>query len=219
MRASEAELIRLITQEVLAELAARRAAIPIPIGVSVRHVHLCREHVDQLFGPGYELTARNELYQPGNYAAEETVTLVTPKRTLHNVRILFPLRAQTQVELAYSDAVYLGLHPPIVLSGRSLKGTPGLVLVGPAGAVDLPEGVIIAARHVHMNPLEAARLGVRDGDEIDVAVDGPRALTFRNVVVRVREGQRLEMHLDTDEANATCVTCGVTARMVGLSRQ
>jgi propanediol utilization protein len=237
---TEAELIQLIAREIVAALAnervgecaniadspvrgfadsrgGRMANDIIPIGVSVRHVHLCRADLDVLFGPGHELQARNELYQPGAYAAQETVTLVTPKRVLQNVRILFPLRKQTQVELAYSDAVYLGLNPPIVLSGRRLKGSAGVVIVGPEGAVDLKEGVIIAARHVHASPSDVARWGVRDRDEIDVAIDGPRAMTLRRVVVRVHENSRLELHLDTDEANAACITCGVTARFVGLT--
>lgn len=226
---TEGELIQLVACEVAAAL--RRSSIgyqtpldsqgrgsnTIPIGVSVRHVHLCREDLDKLFGPGYELQVRNELYQPGTYAAQETLTLVTPKRTLQNVRILLPLRKQTQVELAYSDAVYIGLNPPIVLSGCSLKGSAGAVLVGSKGAVDLKEGVIIAARHIHLSPLEAARWGVRDGNAIDVAIDGPRSMILRRVIVRVGENSRLEMHLDTDEANAACVSCGVTARFVGLT--
>ncbi|HIE51881.1 MAG TPA: phosphate propanoyltransferase [Armatimonadetes bacterium] len=222
MRISEADLVRLITREVLAELSARarvptprREPIPdtIPIGVSVRHVHLCQEHLDQLYGEGYELSIRNELYQPGAYAANETVTLVTPRRVLHNVRILLPLRPHSQVELARSDAIYLGIDPPVRLSG-DIAGSAGIVMVGPAGAVDLKEGVIIAARHVHMNPEEAAHFGVQDRDEVEVEISGMRALVFRHVIVRVSDEARLELHLDTDEANAANVICGVTARII-----
>lgn len=210
MRLDEAA-IRRVAAEVIAEL--RGAPEPIPIGVSVRHVHLTREHLDVLFGTGYELTVRNELYQPGFYAANECVTLATPKRALHNVRILFPLRAYSQVELARSDAVPLGVNPPVRLSG-DIDGTPGITLVGPAGSVQLDRGLIIAARHVHMGPECAARMGVVNKQEISVEVDGPRGAVLHHVIVRVNPGELLEMHIDTDEANAADVTQGVTARMI-----
>ncbi|MCC7495132.1 MAG: phosphate propanoyltransferase [Fimbriimonadaceae bacterium] len=205
------DLIRRVTAAVLAEL--RGEPEPIPIGVSVRHVHLCREHLDQLYGPGYELTVRNELYQPGFYAANETVTVATAKRALHAVRILFPLRPHSQVELARTDAFALGVNPPLRLSG-DIAGTPGVTLIGPRGSVQLPEGLIIAARHVHMDAACASRFGVANGDRLDVEVDGPRGALLRNVIVRIAEGTLLEMHLDTDEANAADITQGVTARMV-----
>lgn len=205
------ELIRRVTAEVVAEL--RGEPEPIPIGVSVRHVHLRRDHLDILYGPGYELTVRNELYQPGFYAANETVTVATPKRALHNVRILFPLRDHSQVELARTDAFALGVNPPLRLSG-DIKGTPGITLIGPAGSVQLDEGLIIAARHVHMDPATAARFGVKHGDGIDVEVSGERGVVLRNVAVRVAEGNLLEMHLDTDEANAADIAEGVVARMI-----
>ena len=208
---STEELIRRVTAEVLAEL--RGQPEPIPIGVSVRHVHLCRDHLDQLFGEGYELTVRNELYQPGFYAANECVTLATPKRALHNVRILFPLRSRSQVELARSDAVPLGVDPPVRISG-DIDGTPGIALIGPQGSVQLDEGLIVAARHVHMDPATADRFGVKNGASIEVEIDGRRAMVLRNVIVRVSEGVLLEMHLDTDEANAADIAKGVFARMV-----
>lgn len=205
------DLIRRVTAEVMAEL--RGEPEPIPVGVSVRHVHLCREHLDVLFGPGYELTVRNELYQPGFYAANESVTVATPKRALHNVRILFPLRPHSQVELARTDAFQLGVEPPLRLSG-DIAGTPGVTLIGPRGSVQLDQGMIIAARHVHMDAATAARFGVGAGDAIDVEVDGPRGMVLRNVAVRIAEGTLLEMHLDTDEANAADITQGVVARMI-----
>lgn len=205
------DIIRRVTDEVLAEL--RGEPEPIPIGVSVRHVHLCRAHLDILFGEGYELTVRNELYQPGFYAANESVTVATPKRALHNVRILFPLRDHSQVELARTDAYQLGVEPPVRLSG-DIAGTPGVTLIGPKGTVRLDEGMIIAARHVHMDSATAARFGVSQGDTIDVEVDGPRGMILRHVIVRIAEGTLLEMHLDTDEANGADVAQGVVARMV-----
>jgi len=210
MRLTE-DIIQRITAEVVAEL--RGELEPIPIGVSVRHVHLTREHLDVLYGPGYELTVRNELYQPGFYAANETVTVATPKRALHSVRILFPLRDHSQVELARTDAFALGVDPPLRLSG-DVKGTPGVTLIGPAGSVQLSEGMIIAARHVHMDQATADRFGVRNGEQIKVSIDGPRGVILDHVIIRVSEGTLLEMHLDTDEANAADVAQGVVARMV-----
>ncbi len=205
------DLVRRVTEAVLAEL--RGDPEPIPVGVSVRHVHLCREHLDILFGPGYELTVRNELYQPGFYAANEAVTVATPKRALHNVRILFPLRPQSQVELARTDAFALGVDPPLRLSG-DLAGSPGVTLIGPRGSVHLAEGMIIAARHLHLDAASAARYGVRQGEAVDVAIDGPRGMVLRNVAVRVAEGVLPELHLDTDEANAADIAQGVVARIV-----
>lgn len=204
-------LIRRITSEVLAELHGEPE--PIPIGVSARHVHLTREHCDVLFGQGYELTAYRELYQPGFYAANETVTLVTPKRAIHAVRILYPLRPYSQVELARSDAFYLGVDPPVRLSG-DIEGTPGITIVGPKGSVALKKGLIVAARHVHMSDEHAQRFGVRKGDEIDVEISGIRSAVLRHVIVRPEPGALLEIHLDTDEANACDVTQGVVARMI-----
>jgi propanediol utilization protein len=205
------DIIRRVTAEVLAEL--RGELEPIPIGVSARHVHLTRAHCDILFGPGYELTVFKELYQPGFYAAHETVTLVSTKRALHNVRILFPLREESQVELARSDAIQLGVDPPLRISG-DIADTPGLTIVGPQGSVHLARGLIVAARHVHMDSATAARFGVANGATIEVEIEGPRGVRLRNVAVRVSEGTLLEMHLDTDEANAADVAHGVVARIV-----
>ncbi|MBI5832406.1 MAG: phosphate propanoyltransferase [Armatimonadetes bacterium] len=210
-RLTSPELLARLTGEVLAELRGERE--PIPIGVSARHVHLTREHCDILFGQGYELTVFRELYQPGFYAANEMVTLVSTKRALHNVRILFPLRDASQVEIARSDAFTLGVNPPLRLSG-DVKGSAPITLVGPKGSVHLPEGLIIAARHVHMDAAVAKRWDLRSGDSIEVEIDGPRGARLRNVAVRVSEGTLLEMHLDTDEANAADIGQGVFARMV-----
>ncbi len=210
-RLTAPDLLARLTGEVMAELRGERE--PIPIGVSARHVHLTREHCDILFGKGYELTVFRELYQPGFYAANEMVTLVSTKRALHNVRILFPLREASQVEVARSDAFMLGVNPPLRLSG-DVKASAPITLVGPKGSVHLPEGLIIAARHVHMDSATAQRWGVRHGDSIEVEIDGPRGVRLRNVAVRVAEGTLLEMHLDTDEANAADIGQGVFARMV-----
>lgn len=210
-RLTAPDLVARLTGEVLAEL--RGDFEPIPIGISARHVHLSREHCDVLFGPGYELTVYRELYQPGFYAANEMVTLVSPRAALHNVRILFPLRPASQAEITRSEAFALGIRPPLRLSG-DLDGSAPITFVGPQGSVHLDQGLIIAARHVHIPPEVAQRWGVRHGQSIEVDIDGPRGARLRNVIVRVSEGTLLEMHLDTDEANAADITAGVTARMV-----
>lgn len=169
-------------------------------------MHVSREDLDRLFGKGYELTVDRPLYQPGNFAARETVTLVGPRsRLISNLRILGPLRKRSQVELAFTDAVSMGFDDiPVRLSG-DLDGTPGAFLMGPKGMIEMKEGVIRAAMHVHMNPSEAAWYGVRHGDVMKLRVGGDAGVTFERVRVRVDETARLNVHLDTDEANA----CGL----------
>ncbi|MBO8167555.1 MAG: phosphate propanoyltransferase [Thermoanaerobacteraceae bacterium] len=189
----------------------------VPVGVSNRHVHLSKEHLEILFGEGYELTQIKELSQPGQYAAKETVSLVGPKGIIEGVRILGPVRRQTQVEISRTDSFRLGIKAPVRESGN-LKGTPGCMLVGPAGTVTLNEGVIIAARHIHMSPSEAKQFGVEDGDLVSVLVDGERELSFHNVIIRVNEKFRLEMHIDTDEANAALLSNGSQVKILGKSR-
>ncbi len=198
---------RMIAREVVRVLAGPTAARTgiaghaIPVGVSARHVHLTRAHCDALFGAGYELTPRVDVSQPGQYVCRETLSLVGPKGTLERVSIINPLRKETQVEVSRTDARALGLDPPLRESGK-LDGTPGLLLRGPAGEVLLDHGVILAHRHVHMHPSDAARFGVQDGMQIRVKVDGDREAIFGDVLVRVSEKYALDMHLDTDEANA-----------------
>jgi putative phosphotransacetylase len=162
--------------------------------------------MDVLFGPGAELTVDRPLHQEGFYAAKETVTIVGPRsRIISNLRILGPMRKQSQVELAFTDAIMLGFsNLPVRLSG-DLKGSPGAVIVGPKGVVELKEGLIRAAIHAHMSPAEAAYFGVKQGDKMKLRVGGPSGLTFNNVHVRIDPGSRLNVHMDTDEANA----CGL----------
>jgi acetate kinase len=182
--------------------AARRRVTghSIPVGVSVRHVHLTRAHCDALFGAGYELTERRPVSQPGQYVCRETVDLVGPRGEVERVAIINPLRKETQVELARTDAIALGVNPPLRESGK-LDGTPGLTLRGPKGAVVLEHGVILAQRHVHMHPDDAQRMGVADKSVIRVRVEGERETIFGDVLVRVNDQYALDMHLDTDEAN------------------
>jgi len=210
--ASPAHLDRAVVEGVVRQLVMERlAALTRPgesalaVHASARHMHVSRSDLDQLFGPGYELTVDRTLYQEGNFAARETVTLIGPRsRLISNLRILGPLRSRTQVELAFTDAVSLGLEVPIRLSG-DLDGTPGAVLMGPHGIVELKEGVIRAAMHVHMSRGDAAHYGVRQGDEMKLRVGGDAGLTFGRVRVRVADDFRLDVHMDTDEANA----CGL----------
>jgi acetate kinase len=178
------------------------SARPIPIAISARHVHLDRAAMDALFGPGSELTPAKPLSQPGQYAAEERVTVIGPRGRLERVRVLGPLRKASQVEVSRTDEFVLGVDAPIRQSGHT-KGSAPITLEGPKGTVQLAEGLICAWRHIHMHPTDAERYGVADGDEVEVAVmGGPRDLVFGDVIVRVNEQFRLEMHIDTDEANA-----------------
>lgn len=179
----------------------------VPVGVSGRHVHLSEEAVERLFGPGYQLRVRRDLTQPGQFAAEETVTVVGPKQSLANVRILGPARSLVQVEISRTDGFFLGVHPPVRLSGN-ISGTPGVTLVGPRGEITVAEGIIVAARHIHMTPVDADRFAVEDGEVVRVRTDGERALTFEDVVIRVRDDFALDFHVDTDEGNAASLKTG-----------
>ena len=185
--------------------------------ISVKHVHLCREHLDILYGKGYEPTILKELYQPNNYAYKETVTLVGPKlNAIQNVRILGPLREKSQVELAKTDCIILGIDAPVRPSGK-LEGSSPIVLIGPKGAVYLPEGVIRANRHIHLSAEDAQYYGIKDNDEVDVRVPGPKGLTFNNVQVRVSKDFKSEMHIDTDDGNAADIVNGSLVEIVNAA--
>ena len=191
-------------------------AAPVPIGVSARHVHLSAEHVAALFGPGHELAPRNPLSQPGQFAAEETLVVAGPRGALEHVRVLGPARGKSQVELATTDCFAIGI-PVAVRDSGDVAGSPGVVLIGPLGSVALPEGAIVAARHLHMTALDARHLGIADGDLVAViAGAGRRAAMFDQVVCRVSDSYRLELHLDTDEANAAGCRGGDMAWIVDM---
>lgn len=215
----ERALVERITREVMDILKHRQAEPPetdgIPIGISVRHIHVSQGDLDVLYGPGHQLTKLRDLYQEGEFAAQEVVTLVGPKmRSLENVRILGPIRSRTQVEISRTDAIYLGLNPPVRKSG-DLAGSSPITLVGPAGTLVLKEGAIVANRHIHMSPEDGRRFGVSDDDYVSVEVSGEKGLVFKHVQVRVSPKFRLQMHLDTDDANAAGITCGAKAWILG----
>ncbi|HWL14659.1 MAG TPA: phosphate propanoyltransferase [Opitutus sp.] len=179
-----------------------RAPRPLVVNASARHCHLTPQAVETLFGRGHQLTPKKWLYQEGQFAAEEAVTLIGPRsRVISNLRILGPCRDLNQVELAFTDAISLGFDIPVRQSGQ-IKGTPGCMLMGPAGFLELPEGVIRAAPHVHMHPDDAAFYGVKPGEFIRLRVSGTCAITFDRLLVRVSPDFKLEVHIDTDEANA-----------------
>lgn len=172
------------------------------VSVSARHVHLTDQDVETLFGPGHVLTPGKDLYQDGFYAAEETVMVVGPRRRmLPNVRVLGPTRSHSQVELAFTDGISLGIDLPVRASGK-IQGTPGCVLVGPAGVVELSEGVIRAERHVHMNFRDAEQYGVKNGDRMNLRIESSCSILFEDLLVRADETSKLEVHIDTDEGNA-----------------
>ena len=202
--------IELIVQQVLEELK-KTTGRNVPVGVSARHIHLSREHIEMLFGRGYQLSKRQEL-MGGQFAAEETVT-IAGRAAIENVRVLGPERKQTQVEISATDAIKLGICPPLRESG-DLAGSAPITVVGPKGAVYLNEGCIVAARHVHMPPSEAVRLGLEDGAVVSVKTEGQRGLVFDNVKIRVDPTFTLEMHIDTDEANACGVKTGDFAKIL-----
>ena len=183
--------------------AASANRSPLVVNISARHVHLTQEHVEILYGRGATLTPQKFLYQDGYYAAEETVAVVGPRRRmLPNVRVLGPCRDDSQVELAFTDGISLGIDLPVRISGN-VQGTPGCVLVGPNGVVELQQGVILALRHVHMGPADLAYYGVKDKDNIHLRVESPGCTTLlEDMVVRAGDGIKLEVHLDTDEGNA-----------------
>ena len=174
------------------------------VETSARHVHVTKEDLEALFGAGHELTVKSWLSQPGQFASEEQVDIVGPKNTLKRVRILGPVRPATQVELSLTDARSIGVVAPVRESG-DIAGSGSCKLVGPAGEVEVKEGVIAAKRHIHMTPADAAAYGVQDKDIVSVKVDSDgRSLIFGDVVVRVSEKFSLAMHIDTDESNAAC---------------
>lgn len=208
------ELVQLITKNVVNILSgANTKSEGIKVGVSARHVHLSREDLDTLFGKGYELTPKKML-MGDQYAAEECVTLVSPSlRTIEKVRVLGPVRSHSQIEISRTDTFTLKVSPPVRPSGE-IAGSAPMSLVGPKGAVFLNEGCIIANRHIHMTPEDAGRLGIRDNDEVDVEIESHKPTYYYNVQVRVRADFDTEMHIDTDDANASGIKNGDKVKII-----
>ncbi|MYB65622.1 phosphate propanoyltransferase [Candidatus Poribacteria bacterium] len=229
------DLVKLITRRVVSRLSndqpcsgcALRSCAPgeracdvvtaqqkIPVGVSARHAHVTQEDLEILYGAGHQLTVYAPLYQPGAFAANETVTVVGKRmRAIEHVRILGPVRDYSQVEVAQTEAIRLGLNPPIRDSG-DLKGAEAITLVGPEGSVYLNEGAICAARHIHMTPEHAESFGISETDLLKVRIPGERALTFENIRPKIHEDYALQMHLDTDDSNAAGLKGGEAVELL-----
>jgi putative phosphotransacetylase len=212
-----AELVKKVLAGLDGEVATATASSDgeVPVGVSNRHIHLNKADMETLFGAGYELTPMKDLSQPGQYACKETLTLIGPAmRPIENVRVLGPLRGKSQVEISATDSYVLKVKPPVRESG-DIAGSSPVTIIGPKGVVTLKEGCIIANRHIHMHTSDAVRFGVKDGDYIDVdALQGTRKTRWYGVQVRVRDDFALEMHVDTDDANAVGYKNGYTVTVV-----
>ena len=209
-----AELVKKVLANVTSPTPCEKNKGEVPIGVSNRHIHLSKSDLETLFGKGYELTPIKELSQPGQYACKELLTIVGPSlRPIENVRVLGPVRSSSQVEISKTDSYALKVKPPVRESGK-IKGSSPITIIGPKGVVTLAEGCIIANRHIHMSPAEAAVFGISDGDYVTVDVEGERRTRWFDVQVRVHENFRLEMHVDTDDANSAGIGNGFKAKIV-----
>ncbi len=208
------EQIAELVKRVIDEIENGAADDLIPVGVSNRHIHLTKEDLETLYGEGYKLTPLKDLSQPGQYACKELLTLIGPSlRPIENVRVLGPLRSKTQVEISATDSYLLKVKPPVRESGN-VKGSAGIRIIGPKGVVELDEGCIVANRHIHMSPEDAARFNVKDGDKVTVDVVGKRRTRWYDVQIRVSPDFNLEMHVDTDDANAAGIGNGSKVRIV-----
>ena len=208
------ELVKRVVSDMTGTTPAASEDGDVPVGVSNRHIHLSRADLEALFGKGYELTPLKELSQPGQYACKETLTIIGPSlRPIENVRVLGPVRSGSQVEISATDSYTLKVKPPVRESGK-VAGSAPITIVGPKGVVELREGCIIANRHIHMSPADAATFGVADGDFVTVDVNGKRRTRWFDVQVRVHKDFRLEMHVDTDDANAVGIGNGSRVKIV-----
>ena len=206
------EITRMVLQA-MESTNSNKPVVKVPVGISARHIHLTQEDVEKLFGKGYQLTKKKEL-MGGQFASNETVTIVGIKlRAIENVRVLGPVRKASQVEISSTDALKLGIKAPIRESG-DVQGSAPIALVGPKGALYLKEGCIVAMRHIHMSPADALAAGVHDGDIVSVKADNERGTIFNQVKIRVNPSFTLEMHIDTDEANASKIATGDTVTII-----
>lgn len=209
---------RLVTERIVKAAYEQTGKRFVPAAASNRHIHLSQVDLEALFGKGYVLKPERALSQPGQFAAAETVTIAGAKGKIDQVRVLGPARGKTQVEILMTDAFRLGILPVVRISG-DIEGTPGATIIGPAGKVELTRGVIVAQRHVHISVEQAAWLGLKDGDVLQIRKDGVRALVLENVPVRCGEGHELELHLDMEEANAGSIKNGELLEIVGIVRK
>ena len=210
------DMIAEIVNRVMSELGGtnQKEDNTVPVGVSNRHIHLSVDDAETLFGKGYQLTPLKDLSQPGQFARKETLTIVGPSlRPIENVRVLGPVRKASQVEISRTDSFTLKVKPPVRESG-DIAGSAPITIIGPKGVVQLKEGCIIANRHIHMSTAEGAQFGLADGDYVDVETSGERRTKFYDVQVRVNKDFRLEMHIDTDDANAAGIGNGAKVKIV-----
>ena len=211
----KAEVQRQVTQRVVKAAFEETGKRFVPAAASNRHIHVSQADLETLFGKGYALKPERALSQPGQFAAQETVSISGPKGKIDQVRVLGPARGKTQVEILTTDAFRLGVSPVVRISG-DIEGTPGATIIGPAGTVELSCGVIVAKRHVHISVEQAAWLNLQDGDIVRIRKDGVRALVFEQVPVRCGIGHELELHLDMEEANAGGIKNGELLEIVGI---
>jgi putative phosphotransacetylase len=212
---SQEQLNAIVQQAVLKSI--RDHVMVVSTGVSNKHIHLTRRDLDVLFGYGYELTVKKHLSQPGQYAAEECVEVIGPKGSFPKVRILGPLRKHTQIELARTDCFKVGVKAPVRSSG-DLKGTPGIILRGPAGTLQVKEGVIVADRHIHLSAREADQFGLYNGDHVNVIIGGEKPGIMENVLIRAGDGNAMDFHIDTDDANAFGLHNGSLVTAIKVTR-
>ncbi len=207
MEQQTVEMIAQMVLQTINKMDDNTGGYQVPVGVSARHIHLTQKDVETLFGEGYQLTKKKEL-MGGQYACNETVTIVGLKlRAIENVRVLGPVRKASQIEISSTDALKLGIKAPVRESG-DVAGSAPIAVVGPKGAIYMKEGCIVAMRHIHMSPADAAAAGVHDGDVVSVKAENERGTVFNHVKIRVNESFTLEMHIDTDEANASKIKTG-----------
>ncbi len=210
---NKTDIESIVKSTVIKTIFEKTGNIYLPVGISNRHLHLCRSDCEKLFGAGYRLKELKALIQPGQYACEETVEIKGPKGTIRGVRVLGPEREETQVEVSVTDSYRLGIEPVVRISG-DISGSPGVTVIGPSGSVTLEKGLIISKRHLHVSDDEAEWMGLRSGDIVKASYGGQRALTLGNIPVRSGKAHRLELHLDNDEANAAMVRNGDLMQLV-----
>ena len=195
------QIQRAVSLAVSEKVFRETGKIYVPVAASARHIHLSQADVERLFGPGYQLQVFRMLSQPGQFAAKEQVTVIGPKGKIEKIRVLGPARKDTQIEIALTDSFALGILPPVRMSG-DVAGSPGCIIEGPRGQIEVKQGVIAAARHLHLSEEQAQLFGLKNGQTVCVRATGARATTLHKVVVRCGKGHDMEVHIDTDEANA-----------------